>query len=67
MYFPQKWPSIGHLDALLTKTLFPWHVVDPRLVLSLEFWFLNCEILLPDVRMIWSTEIHLLDLILTTL
>ena len=21
MYFPQKWPSIGHLDALLAKTL----------------------------------------------
>ena len=23
MYFPQKWPSIGCLDALLAKTLLP--------------------------------------------
>ena len=26
MHFPQKWASIGDLDALLAKTVFQWHI-----------------------------------------
>ena len=33
MYFPQKWPSIGHLDALLAKTLLRIYVCTVTTIL----------------------------------
>ena len=47
MYFPQKWPSIGHLDALLAKTVNIWLFKDPP----------TCMTIRPDVKELFCLSI----------